>query len=229
MATAPPEPAAPPAGDAAAGTTAAASAPVATGPPDLTNDLSDLMPAEEDLLYEEELLRNPYSLKMWWRYLGARADALPRRRQLLFERALRALPGSYKVRTAVKHIAYLPMFATLLTPFCRASAAAVAHVVMMPLLLPTLCCCCSAAFRPLRTCPSLTVPPSSPPPAAVARIPLRACGGGTRHPPPCTSSHRARPCIRTRARHAAQGAARVAGLLVAAAGHACHCARTPHV
>eukprot|EP00775_Hariotina_reticulata_P012401 gene12401-12536_t len=58
------------------------------------------MPSEDDLLYEEELLRNPYSLKMWWRYLQARADASERRRHLLFERALKALPGSYKLWAA---------------------------------------------------------------------------------------------------------------------------------
>jgi pre-mRNA-splicing factor SYF1 len=29
--------------------------------------IDDLMPKEEDLLYEEELLRNPFALKMWWR------------------------------------------------------------------------------------------------------------------------------------------------------------------
>lgn len=62
--------------------------------------LDDLMPSEDDLLYEEELLRNPYSLKMWWRYLQARADASEHRRHLLFERALKALPGSYKVSNA---------------------------------------------------------------------------------------------------------------------------------
>jgi pre-mRNA-splicing factor SYF1 len=59
--------------------------------------LDDLMPRDEDLLFEEELLRNPYSLKMWWRYIQARTDATAKRRYLLYERALRALPGSYKV------------------------------------------------------------------------------------------------------------------------------------
>ncbi|GMH40581.1 hypothetical protein BSKO_08485 [Bryopsis sp. KO-2023] len=58
--------------------------------------IDDLMPDEDDLLYEEELLRNPYSVKMWWRYLQARKDSTPKRRYLLFERALKALPGSYK-------------------------------------------------------------------------------------------------------------------------------------
>ena len=59
--------------------------------------MDDLLPDEEDLLYEEELLRNPYSLKMWDRYIQARKGAPPKRRYLLYERALRALPGSYKV------------------------------------------------------------------------------------------------------------------------------------
>ena len=30
-----------------------------------TGGIEDLLPNDEDLLYEEELLRNPYSLKMW--------------------------------------------------------------------------------------------------------------------------------------------------------------------
>eukprot|EP00884_Botryococcus_braunii_P003276 jgi/Botrbrau1/1294/Bobra.0063s0011.1 len=57
----------------------------------------DLLPRDEDLLYEEELLRNPYSLKMWWRYLEARKDVEPKRRYLMYERAIAALPGSYKL------------------------------------------------------------------------------------------------------------------------------------
>ncbi|KAF5742242.1 putative XPA-binding protein [Tripterygium wilfordii] len=57
----------------------------------------EFYPAEDDLLYEEELLRNPFSLKLWWRYLVARADAPFRRRFIIYERALRALPGSYKL------------------------------------------------------------------------------------------------------------------------------------
>jgi pre-mRNA-splicing factor SYF1 len=59
--------------------------------------LADLLPNEEDLIYEEELLRNPYNLKMWLRYIGARKDANRRKRYILYERALQALPGSFKV------------------------------------------------------------------------------------------------------------------------------------
>lgn len=75
-------------------------APAANGGPAAASKddaLADLLPDEEDLLYEEELLRNPYALRMWLRYLDARKTASPRKRYLLFERALNALPGSYKL------------------------------------------------------------------------------------------------------------------------------------
>ncbi len=62
--------------------------------------IDELLPTEEDLLYEEELLRNPYSLKMWCRYIEARQGIVARRRYVLYERALKALPGSYKVRSS---------------------------------------------------------------------------------------------------------------------------------
>nr|XP_043610464.1 pre-mRNA-splicing factor SYF1 [Erigeron canadensis] len=58
---------------------------------------SDLYPSQDDLLYEEELLRNPFSLKLWWRYLIARTDAPFKKRSVIYERALKALPGSYKL------------------------------------------------------------------------------------------------------------------------------------
>ena len=90
-----------------------------------SNGLDELLPQDDDLLYEEELLRNPYSLRMWWRYLEARKEAAPRRRSLLFERAIRALPGSYKVNlcsvisgrsTLHVHKAALQVFSLLLQP-----------------------------------------------------------------------------------------------------------------
>lgn len=86
----------------AAAVAAPANGPPLSAPPAAPKDdaLADLLPSEEDLLYEEELLRNPYSLRMWLRYLDARKSASPRKRYLLYERALNALPGSYKVRPA---------------------------------------------------------------------------------------------------------------------------------
>ena len=68
------------------------------GTASLPDVVADLMPTDEDLLYEEEILRNPYSLRMWLRYIEARKDAADKRRFLLFERAIAKLPGSYKVR-----------------------------------------------------------------------------------------------------------------------------------
>ena len=65
--------------------------------------VSDLMPTDADLLYEEEILRNPYSLRMWLRYIEARKDAPDKRRFLLFERAIQKLPGSYKARARRPH------------------------------------------------------------------------------------------------------------------------------
>ncbi|KAL6771434.1 XAB2 [Auxenochlorella protothecoides x Auxenochlorella symbiontica] len=61
------------------------------------NGIDSLLPDEADLLYEEELLRNPYSLRMWVRYLDARKSAPTLKRRLLYERALEKLPGSYKL------------------------------------------------------------------------------------------------------------------------------------
>lgn len=58
---------------------------------------ADLYPTEADLPYEEEILRDPFKLKGWWRYLVARASAPFKKRSILYERALKALPGSYKL------------------------------------------------------------------------------------------------------------------------------------
>ncbi|XP_028758613.1 pre-mRNA-splicing factor SYF1 [Neltuma alba] len=57
----------------------------------------ELYPSQDDLLYEEELLRNPFGLKLWWRYLVARSEAPFKKRFVIYERALKALPGSYKI------------------------------------------------------------------------------------------------------------------------------------
>lgn len=51
-----------------------AAAAAAAGPA----SLDDLMPQEDDLLYEEELLRNPYSLSMWCRWVrGLQRTRMP--------------------------------------------------------------------------------------------------------------------------------------------------------
>jgi len=72
-------------------------APHQVGAFSLAKNLSDLMPSGEDLLFEEELLRAPNNVQLWSRYLNARKEPGCPRRPLIFERAIRVLPGSYKV------------------------------------------------------------------------------------------------------------------------------------
>ena len=43
------------------------------------------------------MLRNPHSLKSWLRYIESREDAPGKQINILYERALRELPGSYKL------------------------------------------------------------------------------------------------------------------------------------
>ncbi|XP_006008659.1 pre-mRNA-splicing factor SYF1 [Latimeria chalumnae] len=52
---------------------------------------------EEDLLYEEEIIRNPYSVKCWMRYIEFKHNAPKNVVNLIYERALKELPGSYKL------------------------------------------------------------------------------------------------------------------------------------
>jgi len=47
--------------------------------------------------YEEEILRNAYSVKHWLRYIDHKAKAPNNGVNLVYERALKELPGSYKI------------------------------------------------------------------------------------------------------------------------------------
>ena len=51
----------------------------------------------EDLAFEEQLLKDPYNFGAWSQYLQHKAPAGPKTRNLLYERALKNLPGSYKL------------------------------------------------------------------------------------------------------------------------------------
>lgn len=53
--------------------------------------------AEEDVPYEEELVRNPYTLKPWLHYLQHKTDRPLHEKVFVLERACRELPGSYKL------------------------------------------------------------------------------------------------------------------------------------
>lgn len=52
---------------------------------------------EDDLPYEEEIIRNPYSVKCWMRYIEFKQSAPRNTLNMIFERALKELPGSYKL------------------------------------------------------------------------------------------------------------------------------------
>lgn len=53
--------------------------------------------SEDDLPYEEEILRNPYSVKCWLRYIEHKENAPSKEINMVYERALKELPGSYKL------------------------------------------------------------------------------------------------------------------------------------
>jgi pre-mRNA-splicing factor SYF1 len=51
----------------------------------------------EVLSYEEEVMRDPYNISSWQQYMQYKSGAPARERNILFERALKRLPGSYKL------------------------------------------------------------------------------------------------------------------------------------
>lgn len=57
----------------------------------------DIVFEEDDLPYEEEIIRNPFSVKHWMRYIDYKKDQPKDVINVICERALRELPGSYKL------------------------------------------------------------------------------------------------------------------------------------
>lgn len=53
--------------------------------------------SEEDLAHEEDILRNSYSIKHWLRYIDHKKESSNNVVNLLYERALKLMPGSYKL------------------------------------------------------------------------------------------------------------------------------------
>ncbi|CAI2186117.1 4672_t:CDS:10, partial [Funneliformis geosporum] len=52
---------------------------------------------ELDIPFEEEILRNPYTLKSWLRYIDHKSEQPLQQQIFVYERALKELPGSYKL------------------------------------------------------------------------------------------------------------------------------------
>ncbi|KAG5832774.1 hypothetical protein ANANG_G00294700, partial [Anguilla anguilla] len=64
--------------------------------PSLT-EKPDVIFEEDDLPYEEEIIRNPYSVKCWMRYIEYKQNGPKSVLNMIYERALKELPGSYKL------------------------------------------------------------------------------------------------------------------------------------
>ncbi|CAM9503567.1 unnamed protein product [Discosporangium mesarthrocarpum] len=60
-------------------------------------EIKEFLENEKDLEFEEEISRNPYRLKSWWRYLQGKEGARRKTRNVIHERALKFLPHSYKL------------------------------------------------------------------------------------------------------------------------------------
>ncbi|XP_033732120.1 LOW QUALITY PROTEIN: pre-mRNA-splicing factor SYF1-like [Pecten maximus] len=65
--------------------------------PEKKESQKDIFFEDEDLPYEEDILRNPYSVKCWLRYIEHKKGAPKNAINLVYERALKELPGSYKL------------------------------------------------------------------------------------------------------------------------------------
>jgi pre-mRNA-splicing factor SYF1 len=53
--------------------------------------------AGNDLVFEEQLVRTPYNLRVWTDFLDAKQTRPYRERVIIYERALKLMPGSYKL------------------------------------------------------------------------------------------------------------------------------------
>ncbi|RKP38467.1 hypothetical protein BJ085DRAFT_23335 [Dimargaris cristalligena] len=60
-------------------------------------DLTHIRIPDDDLAFEDDIVRNPNTLRCWLRYLDHKADAPISHRVFLYERAVHELPGSYKL------------------------------------------------------------------------------------------------------------------------------------
>ncbi|KAI9006176.1 hypothetical protein BC832DRAFT_556303 [Gaertneriomyces semiglobifer] len=69
----------------------------------------------DDIVHEEECLRNPYSVKVWLRYINHKRTASLAHRVFIYERATRELPGSYKLWKAYLDLRVSTLFSSTRT------------------------------------------------------------------------------------------------------------------
>ncbi len=93
-----------------------------------------------DLSYEESILRDPYSVTHWLTYLEFKGNDCPRStRWQLYERAVRALPGSYKlwhryIQERVATTRTLPLSSPLFDDINNLFERALVHMHKMPVI-----------------------------------------------------------------------------------------------
>mmetsp|Transcript_24442 Transcript_24442/g.35917 ORF Transcript_24442/g.35917 Transcript_24442/m.35917 type:complete len:888 (+) Transcript_24442:79-2742(+) len=61
------------------------------------SDLHEVLVNQQNLQYEDEVTRNPYYLKAWLKYLDYKQSSPVGERYVIFERAVKFLPRSYKL------------------------------------------------------------------------------------------------------------------------------------
>lgn len=61
----------------------------------LNHRVTCVLQEDDDLPYEEEIIRNPYSVKCWMRYIEHKQNAPKSVLNMIYERALKELPGRY--------------------------------------------------------------------------------------------------------------------------------------
>lgn len=64
---------------------------------DFMGQIQAFLEQDEDLSHEEEVTRAPYSLSPWWEYIKAKQNSPGKVRNVIYERAVKHLPGSYKL------------------------------------------------------------------------------------------------------------------------------------
>ena len=64
---------------------------------DFMGQIQAFLEQDEDLAHEEEVSRAPYSLSPWWEYIKAKQNSPSKIRNVIYERAVKHLPGSYKL------------------------------------------------------------------------------------------------------------------------------------
>ncbi len=93
--------------------------------------------ASLDMQFEDELIRNPFSVRTWWAYAHSKTDQLPVLRFAVYERALSYLPRSFKLWHAylldrTEHLKQTPIISKKYDLLVETFERALVHMNKMP-------------------------------------------------------------------------------------------------